>query len=206
MAIPGMPLVVDQQTWQRELDALRVREKAADRDSSSTATCGLPDRNGSAPPARGSLHSSPGWSSWTTTTRASSSSPRGPIDQAVAYKRRVGNQMTWYSTANSPFGADVGAPPGGGFAVNVILRQDNRVYRTWPTDGRGTEQLNHMFGLIDIRPFGRQEEWQDSPESWPQYASCSRRAGSPDIARAYGSATADPANSHCTDPIAGGSR
>ncbi len=131
---------------------------------------------------------------------------QGPIDQAVAYKRRVGNQMTWYSTANSPFGAAVGAPPGGGFAVNVVLRQDNRVYRTWPPDGRGTEQLNHMFGLIDIRPFGRQEEWQDSPESWPQYATCSRRAGSPDIARAYGSATADPANSHCTDPFAGGSR
>ena len=26
---------------------------------------------------------------------------QGPIDEALAYKRRVGNQMTWYSTANS---------------------------------------------------------------------------------------------------------
>src|SRR3954447_9356375 len=42
---------------------------------------------------------------------------QGPIDEALAYKRRVGNQMTWYSTANSPFGADVDAPPGGGFAL-----------------------------------------------------------------------------------------
>jgi hypothetical protein len=42
---------------------------------------------------------------------------QGPIDEALAYKRLVGNKMTWYSTANSPFGADVGAPPGGGFAV-----------------------------------------------------------------------------------------
>src|ERR1700744_3725603 len=35
---------------------------------------------------------------------------QGPIDEALAYKRRGGHTMTWYSTANSPFGADVGAP------------------------------------------------------------------------------------------------
>ena len=45
---------------------------------------------------------------------------QGPIDEALAYKRRVGNTMTWYSTANSPFGTDVGAPPGGGFACERL--------------------------------------------------------------------------------------
>jgi predicted dithiol-disulfide oxidoreductase (DUF899 family) len=30
---------------------------------------------------------------------------QGPIDEALAYKERVGNKMTLYSTANSPFGA-----------------------------------------------------------------------------------------------------
>src|SRR5207237_6193091 len=39
---------------------------------------------------------------------------QGPIEEALDYKRRVGNKMTWYSTANSPFGSDVGATPGGG--------------------------------------------------------------------------------------------
>src|SRR5947209_16878507 len=34
---------------------------------------------------------------------------QGPIDKALAYKRRVGNPMSWYSTANSPVRADVGA-------------------------------------------------------------------------------------------------
>lgn len=34
---------------------------------------------------------------------------QGPIGEALAYKRRVGNTMTWYSTANSPFGSDVAA-------------------------------------------------------------------------------------------------
>lgn len=34
---------------------------------------------------------------------------------------------------------------------------------TWHTSGRGTEQLSHSFPLIDLLPYGRQEEWQDSP-------------------------------------------
>ncbi|MGW5351430.1 DUF899 family protein [Streptomyces sp. NPDC004031] len=111
---------------------------------------------------------------------------QGPIDEALAYRRRVGNTMTWYSTANSPFGSDVGAPPGGGFAVNVFLRDGDTVYRTWHTDGRGTEQLSHLFGLVDLLPYGRQEEWQDSPEGWPQSPTYSRWASSQEIAAAYG--------------------
>ena len=111
---------------------------------------------------------------------------QGPIDEALAYKRRVGNKMTWYSTANSPFGADVDAPSGGGFAVNVFLRDGDTVYRTWHTNGRGTEQLSHSFALIDLLPYGRQEEWQDSPEDWPQSPTYSRWASSEDIAALYG--------------------
>jgi predicted dithiol-disulfide oxidoreductase (DUF899 family) len=111
---------------------------------------------------------------------------QGPIGEALAYKRRVGNKMTWYSTANSAFGSDVGAPPAGGFAVNVFLRDGDTVYRTWHTNGRGTEQLSHSFALIDLLPYGRQEEWQDSPEDWPQSPTYSRWASSEDIAALYG--------------------
>src|SRR3712207_2080683 len=112
---------------------------------------------------------------------------QGPIDEALAYKRRVGNQMDWYSTANSPFGADVGAPPGGGFAVNVFLRGDEgTVYRTWHTDGRGTEQLSHTFPLVDVLPYGRQEEWQDVPDGWPQGPPYAGWLDSEQIAELYG--------------------
>ncbi|WP_329291240.1 DUF899 domain-containing protein [Streptomyces pseudovenezuelae] len=111
---------------------------------------------------------------------------QGPIEEALAYRERVGNRMPWYSTANSPFGSDVGAPPDGGFAVNVFLRDGDTVYRTWHTDGRGTEQLSHTFALIDLLPYGRQEEWQDSPEGWPQSPTYSRWAASKDIAALYG--------------------
>lgn len=87
----------------------------------------------------------------------------GPIDEALEYRRKVGNRMQWYSSSDSSFGADMDAPPGGGFAVNVFLRDGETVYRTWHTNGRGTEQLSHSFALIDILPWGRQEEWLDSP-------------------------------------------
>ena len=60
------------------------------------------------------------------------------------------------------------APPGGGFQVNVFLREDDKVYRTYNTQRRGTEQLIHTFPFVDLLPYGRQEEWQDSPAGWPQ--------------------------------------
>jgi predicted dithiol-disulfide oxidoreductase (DUF899 family) len=110
----------------------------------------------------------------------------GPIEEALAYNAKVGNKMDWYSSSDSSFGADVDAAPGEGFGVNVFLRDGDTVYRTWHTNGRGTEQLSHSFALIDLLPWGRQEEWQDSPAGWPQRPTYSGWADSQDIARAYG--------------------
>ncbi len=77
---------------------------------------------------------------------------QGPINEALAYKARVGNKMTWYSTAGSSFGTDMGAPPDGGFQVNVFLRVGTTVFRTYNTQGRGTEQLSYTFPLIRSAP------------------------------------------------------
>ncbi|GAA1481130.1 DUF899 family protein [Gordonia sinesedis] len=125
----------------------------------------------------------------------------GPIDEIVAYKRRVGNQMTWYSASDSSLGADVDAAPGEGFAVNVYLRDGDTVYRTWHTSGRGVEQLAHTFPLIDILPWGRQEDWQDSPDGWPRTPAYAGWLDSPDVARLYGD-SADP-TSNSPQPIGG---
>jgi predicted dithiol-disulfide oxidoreductase (DUF899 family) len=94
--------------------------------------------------------------------------------------------MTWYSTANSPFGSEVGAAPGGGCAVNVVLRDGDTVYRTRHTNGRGTEQLSYSFGLLDLLPYGRREDWQDSPDGWPKEPAGDRWATSQAIAALYG--------------------
>jgi len=110
----------------------------------------------------------------------------GPIEVALDYRQKVGNRMAWYSSSESPFAADMDAPPGGGFAVNVLLRDGDTVYRTWHTAGRGTEQLGHTFGLLDILPWGRQEEWLDSPEGWPKRPTYSGWPDSADIAQTHG--------------------
>jgi predicted dithiol-disulfide oxidoreductase (DUF899 family) len=93
---------------------------------------------------------------------------QGRIDEALAYREKVGNRLAWYSTADSPFGADMGAPEGGGFQLNVFLRVGESVFRTYNTQGRGVEQLTCTFPLVDLLPYGRQEDWQDSPDGWPQ--------------------------------------
>ncbi len=219
-----VPEVVDRQTWQREIGALRAREKAATRELDAIAAQRrrLPmvamDRyvlEGERGPiclaevfdgksqlivyhhmwSPGQEWQCPGCTGFTAQfTRLDFLSAydarfvivtQGPIDEALAYKERVGNRMDWYSTANSPFGADVGAPPGGPFAVNVFLRQGHEVYRTWYTEHRGVEQLSHMFPLLDVLPYGRQEQWQDSPDGWPQGPTYGRWASSPEIAQLY---------------------
>jgi predicted dithiol-disulfide oxidoreductase (DUF899 family) len=220
-----LPPVVDAQTWQRELDELRVREKAATRELDAIAAqrrrlpmvkmpeYTLEGEEGKVRLAdvfggmsqlivyshmwfEGEEWQCPGCTGFTAEfTRLEFLEDydarfvivtQGPIDEALAYKRKVGNTMTWYSTANSPFGSEVGAPPGGGFAVNVFLRDGDTVYRTWHTNGRGTEQLSYAFGLIDLLPYGRREDWQDSPDGWPKEPAGNRWATSQAIAAAYG--------------------
>jgi predicted dithiol-disulfide oxidoreductase (DUF899 family) len=221
----ALPPVVDADTWQKELDALRRREKAATRELDAIAAqrrrlpmVKMPDytlegENGPIrlaeifdgksqlivynhmwfPNEEWQCGGCTGFTSQFTRLGGLENFDakfvivtQGPIDEALAYKKRDGNTMTWYSTANSPFGDDVGAPLDGGFAVNVFLRDGDAVYRTWHTDGRGTEQLSYTFALVDVLPWGRQEEWQDSPDGWPQSPTYSRWLDSPDVARLYG--------------------
>src|SRR5690348_12061457 len=225
MTAAALPPVVDAGTWQRQLDALRAREKAATRELDAIAAqrrrlpmVRLPEYTlaGAEGPVRLAdifdgrsqlivynhmWHPGAEWQCGGCTGFTSAFTrlgfldnydarfvivTQGPIDEALSYAERVGNKMTWYSTADSPFGADVDAPPGGGFAFNVFLRDGDTVYRTWHTNGRGTEQLSYAFALIDLLPYGRQEEWQDSPGGWPQSPTYSRWAGSEDIAALYG--------------------
>lgn len=228
---PALPSVADAETWRRELDALRVREKAATRELDAIAAqrrrlpmVALPDYTlvGEDGPVRlvdvfegrsqlityhhmwfeGKEWHCPGCTGLTSQfTRLEFLEPydarfvivtQGPIDEALEYKARTGNRMTWYSTSDSAFGADMDAPAGGGFAVNVFLRDGDTVYRTWHTNGRGTEQLSHTFPLIDVLPYGRQERWQDSPEGWPQrYEAGDGWFTSKQIAALYGERSPD---------------
>jgi predicted dithiol-disulfide oxidoreductase (DUF899 family) len=41
-------------------------------------------------------------------------------------------------------------------------------FRTYFTTARGVDRLRLDFNLLDLTPYGRQEEWEDSPDGWPQ--------------------------------------
>lgn len=90
---------------------------------------------------------------------------RSPSPEIEAYKRRMGWSMPFYQSIDS-FGADLGID--GGFGLNVFLRTEAGIMRTYYTSGRGVEMLGTPMTLLDITPFGRQESWQDVPAGFPQ--------------------------------------
>ena len=80
-------------------------------------------------------------------------------------KARMGWQMPWYTITDS-FDVDFSVDEWHG--TNVFYRDDSGIYRTYFIDGRGDEQMGSTFTYLDITALGRQEEWEDSPEGYPQ--------------------------------------
>jgi predicted dithiol-disulfide oxidoreductase (DUF899 family) len=57
----------------------------------------------------------------------------------------------------------------GDWTVNsVFLREGDTVYHTYSAFARGLDQLFTPFNFLDLTPYGRQEDWEDSPAGWPQ--------------------------------------
>ncbi len=52
--------------------------------------------------------------------------------------------------------------------MSVFFRLGEEVFHTYSAYGRGLERLMDTFGLLDITLYGRQEDFEDSPEGWPQ--------------------------------------
>ncbi len=95
---------------------------------------------------------------------------RAPYEEIRAFSERMGWTVPWYSSFGSDFNYDFGVSSdrGEGFALSVFLRDGDTVYRSYVTSSRGVDRLRLDFNLLDLTPFGRQEEWEDSPEGWPQ--------------------------------------
>jgi predicted dithiol-disulfide oxidoreductase (DUF899 family) len=51
---------------------------------------------------------------------------------------------------------------------NAFLREGDRIFRTYFIDSRGDEALGSIWSYLDMTALGRQEEWEDSPEGYPQ--------------------------------------
>jgi len=121
---------------------------------------------------------------------------RAPLPQLEAYKASRRWSFPWYSSFGSDFnydfhvtldeavapvehnyrsaaelkekhGADY-SRTGEGPGLSVFFRVGEDIFHTYSTYARGAEGLTDSYSLLDVTPYGRQEDWEDSPPGWPQ--------------------------------------
>lgn len=90
-----------------------------------------------------------------------------PLAQIESYKQQMGWTLPFVSSHGTSFAKDCGSD--GGFLLSVFLRDGEKVYRTYSTTFRGVDRLVFTNHLLDHTPYGRQEDWEDSPPGWPQH-------------------------------------
>jgi predicted dithiol-disulfide oxidoreductase (DUF899 family) len=100
-----------------------------------------------------------------TTLVFASPAPQADIQRL---KERMGWKMPWYTITDSfgNFGADFGVDEWHG--TNAFIHDGSRVYRTYFINNRGDEMLGNTWSILDMTALGRQEDWEDSPEDYPQ--------------------------------------
>jgi predicted dithiol-disulfide oxidoreductase (DUF899 family) len=93
---------------------------------------------------------------------------RAPQPEIERLKARMGWDVPWY-TIKSDFDADFGVDEWHG--TNAFVRDDDgRIFRTYFINSRGDEAMGSTWSYLDLSALGRQEEWEDSPEGYPQTA------------------------------------
>jgi predicted dithiol-disulfide oxidoreductase (DUF899 family) len=97
---------------------------------------------------------------------------RGPLENLEGYRNRMQWPVPWVSSAGNTFNTDFGmtVPEGEHHGLSVFLRQDDEIFRTYFTTQRGLETVGTIWNFLDITPWGRQENWEDSPQGWRQGA------------------------------------
>jgi predicted dithiol-disulfide oxidoreductase (DUF899 family) len=121
---------------------------------------------------------------------------RAPLAKIEAYRKYRGWMFPWYSSADNDFNYDfhvtldeTRAPieynyrskaelnalgfaddtlHGDWPANSVFLRDGDKVYHTYSAFARGLDQLFTPNNFLDLTPYGRQQDWEDSPAGWPQ--------------------------------------
>jgi predicted dithiol-disulfide oxidoreductase (DUF899 family) len=98
-----------------------------------------------------------------TTLAYVSPAPQADIER---WKSRMGWDIPWY-TLTDDFAADFDVEEWHG--TNAFYRDDDgRIFRTYFINKRGDEHLGTPWAYLDMTALGRQEEWEDSPEGYPQ--------------------------------------
>jgi predicted dithiol-disulfide oxidoreductase (DUF899 family) len=112
---------------------------------------------------------------------------RAPLVKIQAFKERLGWTFPWYSSYGSDFNYDFHVTLDGAVApveynyrngveleqaglhdfegelhgTSAFLRDGHRVFHTYSTYGRGTEQVGGTHYYLDMTALGRQEAWEE---------------------------------------------
>ena len=91
---------------------------------------------------------------------------RAPQADIARLKTRMGwEEIPWYTITDS-FDADFGVDEWHGH--NAFIHDGDRIFRTYFINNRGDEAMGNVWSYLDMTALGRQEEWEDSPEGYPQ--------------------------------------
>lgn len=95
---------------------------------------------------------------------------RAPLPKLEAWKTQRGWDIPWYSAYETDFNQDfqVSSEDGEAQGLSVFFRLGDDVYHTYSTYQRGVESLTDAYPLLDTTPYGRQEDFENSPLGWPQ--------------------------------------
>jgi predicted dithiol-disulfide oxidoreductase (DUF899 family) len=89
-----------------------------------------------------------------------------PLEQIEQYRAQIGWTVPFVSSRGNGFADDTGA--GSLFRLSVFLRVDDDVYLTYSTTARGADRLHFSNNVLDLTPYGRRADWEDSPPG-PQH-------------------------------------
>ncbi|HEY1574548.1 MAG TPA: DUF899 domain-containing protein [Pseudonocardiaceae bacterium] len=82
------------------------------------------------------------------------------LDESVSpveYNYRNRDEHVQAGSGDDSLGAESEEVPG----VSCFLRDGDRVFHTYSTWARGTDQLGNAYTLLDLTALGRQEEWEE---------------------------------------------
>jgi predicted dithiol-disulfide oxidoreductase (DUF899 family) len=121
---------------------------------------------------------------------------RAPLAKIMPYKLQHDWKFPWYSSNGTSFNYDFhitldesvapieynyrskaelkasgesdeslnGDRPG----TSIFVRKGEEVFHAYSAYTRGTDFMLPSVNMLDLTPYGRQEDWEDSPPGWPQ--------------------------------------
>jgi len=93
---------------------------------------------------------------------------RAPQAEIRGLQERMGwEHIPWY-TITDDFDRDFGVDDWHG--TNAFIRDGDSVFRTYFIESRGDEAMGGTWAYLDMTALGRQEQWEDSPDGYPQTA------------------------------------